>query len=111
MRMEVKEIRQRNVFELAEYFGREDLAEMLGYPDAGYLNQIARGASKIGDRTARKIEKVLGKPVGWLDHLHDDSPALELIKLKIAEYNLSDSEAAEIVDYIDMLAKRRERRQ
>lgn len=69
--MDSKEIRRRNLLYLADVkYNRRVLAEKLGYGDSSYLNQLAAQHSKMGDRTAKKIEQVLGLDDGWMDTVH-----------------------------------------
>jgi PAS domain S-box-containing protein len=80
-RMDIKEIRHRNVRVLLEKLGRNGnrsgkqfgsitmLAELLGKSAA----QVSRFAAEkpstyIGDRIAREIEEAFAKDRGWLDH-------------------------------------------
>lgn len=39
---------------------------------ASFINQLKREKRNIGDKTARKLEKTLGKPDGWMDTPHED---------------------------------------
>lgn len=65
--MIVKDIRVRNINLLSEQMGRKKLAELLGYEDTGYVNQLCRGLGSFGDTTARKIEDRLNLGSGWMD--------------------------------------------
>jgi hypothetical protein len=70
--MTLKEIRVRNGFYWAEKYGRTKLAEMLGYPDVGYLNQLVKGHGSFGDKTARKFEQAIGLDELWMDRPHPE---------------------------------------
>lgn len=66
--MENKEIRRLNLTYLAEKkYGREVLAQKLGYPGANFVNQMTGGFANVGDKVARKIEERLDLPEGWMD--------------------------------------------
>ena len=70
--MDIKQIRIENLLTLIEEFGgsREKFAELLGYQDVNYLNQLVRGHGSFGGKTAKKISLKLGKDAGWLDRIH-----------------------------------------
>ena len=71
-------IRQENLGKLIEESGGDEhLAERYGCT-ASYIRQMRLGSvdsdtgkpKGIGNRTARKLEKCMGKPQGWLDQDH-----------------------------------------
>lgn len=67
--MTVKELRQAKLKRLIveKAGGKQRLfAETYGF-NAAYLSQMCTGHRDIGDKTARKIEKALKLPVGWMD--------------------------------------------
>lgn len=65
--------RQRNLKAIiAQWGGGEALAKRLGYSNASYLSHMVRGHRPISEKTARKIESVLGLGVGWLDREHSE---------------------------------------
>lgn len=69
--MDSKEIRRRNLIYLADVkHDRKSLSEKLEYSDSSYLNQLVSRHSKMGDRTAKKIERRLGLADGWMDSPH-----------------------------------------
>lgn len=73
--MDSKEIRRLNLLGVCSQTSREDVAARCGYPDTGYLNQLVNkkvSRTQIGDKTARKIEKGIGKEPGWLDVPHPE---------------------------------------
>jgi hypothetical protein len=70
--MDNKEIRRANMLALAEEFGGlAALAEKTG-TDAKYLSQVKNrwNGRGMGDDVARRIERKLEKPKGWMDVLH-----------------------------------------
>jgi PAS domain S-box-containing protein len=81
-KLDIKEIRHRNVRLLLETVGRDGtrggkrfgglavLAELLG-KSASQVSRFAAEKPKtyIGDRIAREIEEVFGKERGWMDHV------------------------------------------
>ena len=69
--MRLREIRKLNFVYLAdEVYGRQKLADLLGYENTNYLNLLAKGHSNIGDETAEKIEQATKRPPGWMDTPH-----------------------------------------
>jgi phage repressor protein C with HTH and peptisase S24 domain len=72
-----KEIRRLNLSFLEkeagdrEAFTSTPLAEKLKV-SYGYVGQLVNGSRGIGDKTARKLEKVGDKPVGWIDIPHPE---------------------------------------
>ena len=78
--MDAIDKRRLNIKYLADVkYGRIALAEKLGYQDANYINQLCGGFGAFGNRTARKIEKTLDLPHGWMDTLHSDLYKAELL--------------------------------
>lgn len=75
--MDNKEIRRVNMLMLAkEAGGLQSLADKTG-TDAKYLSQVKNSwnGRGIGDDVARRIERALKKPKGWLDVLQDKKAA------------------------------------
>ena len=69
--MDVTKIRMLNFLYLCDVkHTRGYVSEQLGYTDNNYLNQLCGGFGSFGNGVARKIEKALSLPHGWLDHLH-----------------------------------------
>lgn len=70
--MDVFETRQRNLLHLLQQLGARgitknvDAAQALGGLGASYLSQLKAG-KRIGEETARKIERALHRPQGWMD--------------------------------------------
>ena len=66
------EIRQLNLKKLELKHGSQVvLAEILELSPAR-VNHLLTGQRKIGEKAARKIEKLLNKPNGWMDSLVDE---------------------------------------
>jgi len=76
--MDVNEIRHRNLLYLVEKLRARgvirniDAAQALGGLGASYLSQL-KGGKKLGEDTARKIERANYKPPGWMDRPQWDS--------------------------------------
>ena len=74
-RMDVKEIRRENLAALVSKRGsRKPLAEAIG-TDPAYISQLLSDKTKadMGHQLARRIEKALGKPRGWMDRSHREA--------------------------------------
>jgi len=70
--MKVQEIRKRKLSNLIREYGTQKaFAEAAGL-DVGHVSQMMTGRRSIGERVARKIEKNLGKPEGWMDSENGD---------------------------------------
>lgn len=72
----VEEIRAINIRKLRETYSRAELALAIG-ASGSYISQVTGKPPKppsanIGSPKARKIEKCLGLPRGWMDHEHHD---------------------------------------
>lgn len=67
--MTIEEIRLIHINYLADKWGRNTLAEKLGYDGVNYLNGLCSGHTNLGSNAARKIEKKLNLPVGELDEM------------------------------------------
>ena len=86
--MDIYEIRYQHLMRLLKVYKAKDLAD-LADTNPGYISQVktrrfakGRGTpARIGDELARKFEKGLNKPHGWMDKLHDDT-AQEFMDLK-----------------------------
>lgn len=64
--MEIKEIRRKNLGVLLENTTHIAFAEKAGMA-AAHVSQIVNGSRNMGDKIARRIEKKLSLPVGWMD--------------------------------------------
>ena len=69
-----KEIRRLNFLGLCDKHSRKSVAKKMGYLDTSYINQITNKntKTKIGDKVARKIERVMCLPDGWMDVPHTE---------------------------------------
>lgn len=73
--METREIRLRNLLELASGYKRfAEFCEKIDMSPS-YFSQIKSGTKDIGDKIARKVEVRLGIPRGYLDVPHQQVPA------------------------------------
>ena len=91
------ERRRANLRMLMRELGRDELADRLGCSPS-YVSHMCAGTRPVSEKAARKYEKRLGKPPGWLDVDHEtlaaaESPvaAQELIELLL---ELPDDERA-----------------
>jgi SOS-response transcriptional repressor LexA len=74
--MDVRQTRRNNLAALLAARGaRKALAEAVD-SDPAYLSQLLspRIKADMGHDLARRIERALGKPPGWMDQPHDDAP-------------------------------------
>lgn len=83
--MDVREIRLARLLELIGKFVQKELADRVDI-DTAYISQIKNpnNPKNMGEKLARRIERALALPTGWMDRLHDDSDRKE------ATYNLSE---------------------
>lgn len=51
---------------LADYSTQRDFGEAVGLA-ASQISHILTGRREMGDEIGRRIEKALGKPLGWMD--------------------------------------------
>lgn len=80
--MGIQDIRHKRLLKLLREMGSQaKLAEASGYAPA-YINQLLQRKRSIGEKTARKIESILGKEHNWLDK--DSSVNYESTELKEA---------------------------
>ena len=71
--MDANTCRRINIRYLADHrYSRTRLAEDLGYSGTNYINQLCGGFGSFGSNAARKIEKHLNLPKGWMDQPHPD---------------------------------------
>lgn len=59
--------------------------KLAGVTNENYIGKMARGEMEIIDYDARKIEKVLGLPDGWMDR--DNLALLNMSKVDFAIYS------------------------
>jgi hypothetical protein len=70
-------IRVRNLRTLMEQWGGPtSLATKLGHANGSYLSQMAgpNPTREVSEKVARKVEKILSLPFGWLDTQHTGLP-------------------------------------
>lgn len=71
--MDVQEIRHRNLVALVEEFGgQKALADHVQPTAVGHISQMFNKSRSMGTMVARRFEKCLRKPHGWMDMLHED---------------------------------------
>ena len=70
----IKELRRERLKTLMGGRTQAAVAEELDGVSASYLWQLLSGKRNIGDKVARKIERSLGVPEGYLDGLAGDPP-------------------------------------
>jgi hypothetical protein len=83
--------REKLAAEVAKAGGAQKFADKYN-ENADYIRQILngkeRGGVNIGQRAARRLEAVLGKPLNWLDHIGEVPQAVhsenDVIALQIA---------------------------
>lgn len=73
----VAQIRHENLLKLIKESGGEDFLASRYECSVAYIKQMARGYKDasgtpkgIGDNSARRLEVVTGKEIGWMDHEH-----------------------------------------
>lgn len=113
--MEIHEIRHNNLLKGWNEWREEQLDRRRDATDRAfalaldisesYLNQMKSGRSKIGNKTARRIEKTLRKNKGWLDMI-DFSLSPDEILLLNAYRGLSESGRKEIAGYLSYITAR-----
>lgn len=84
--MDMHQIRLKNLLLVIEKAGSQArLADYVGIKSS-YISQIKspKHPTNMGNDIARRIEKAMNLPFGWMDHLHDESDRKE------ATYNLSE---------------------
>lgn len=98
----------------AQWGGPTSLAKKLKYAGPSYVSQLYTGVRPITEKTARKIEQILGLSVGWMDQDHGSSTAaaeldetvlarvIALVKATLDENHItvSSEKQAEIVSWV-----------
>jgi hypothetical protein len=77
--MDIGEIRRARLRRLiSEYGGQLPLAKAIGQFGASYLTQLAgpHPTRAVSEKFARKVERALGLPPGWMDREHDAPPGV-----------------------------------
>jgi len=95
----MSEIRLQNLNILINeiWFGSQTEAARQLDCTSGYISNLCNQNKGIGSKTARKIEKAAGKPVGWLDSEHSYDMIFAKIKL------LNHSNRAAVKLFVDQL--------
>jgi SOS-response transcriptional repressor LexA len=98
--MDAKEIRLQNLRRLIEEAGGQRRLASRGRVNPAYLSQIlsARTRRSMGAEVARRLEKGMGKPHGWMDVLHEGPVATP------TPYRVPPPGAAEAVREVDDVA-------
>lgn len=74
MPLDLQATRKKNLKALIkEWDGPTNLAKKLGYAGPSYLSQLIGPGKPITEKTARHIEREVGKAAGWMDR---ESPPL-----------------------------------
>jgi hypothetical protein len=110
--MDVKEIRKIKFRRLAESApSKAAFAEKIDTAPA-YVSQILSSSPKnprnIGDKIARRIEKIYKKPRGWMDTFQDEDMVqldAETVEMSIEIKTLAQSDQALVKNLIRSLAK------
>lgn len=68
--MDVKDVRVLNARYLADKYGRDKLAEMLGKEDTNHLNQLVGGHGSFGRKVAAQFEEALNLGSLWMETPH-----------------------------------------
>lgn len=106
--VDVYEIRRSNLQAAIEKVGGKqvELERLTGTP-ANYFSQVLseKTQRRMGDAVARKIERALDLPVGWMDQVMgintDLSPKAQEVGRKFDE--LPESTQAKVAHYIDVI--------
>lgn len=79
--MTLYDIHLKNLQELVQEFGTVRIVADLADCSEHHLREVLKGGKLksglpkgIGQRLARRLERGTGKPVGWMDELHDPLP-------------------------------------
>ena len=81
------EIRQLNLKKMEAHYGSQvALANILDSTTAR-INHLLTGHRNIGEKTARKFESLLKKPLGWMDFIHDESSINNQAIVDLSKYS------------------------
>lgn len=73
--MEAKHIRLQNLMELAQQYKKtSDFCDKIEMSPS-YYSQVKTGKKAIGDEVARRTERLLGIPLGFMDTIHGEKKA------------------------------------
>ncbi len=67
------EIRRLNLKKIEQAYGTQVLLAEIIELSPARVNHLLTGQRNIGEKAARKIEKLLDKPSGWMDLLDSES--------------------------------------
>lgn len=87
--MDMHQIRLKNLLLVIEQAGSQArLADYVGIKSS-YISQIKSPThpTNMGNDIARRIEKAMNLPFGWMDHLHDESTDTETTSLTTNNQN------------------------
>lgn len=87
--MESKDIRHQNFIRLIGIMKQKEFAEEADMSPA-HVSQIVRGFRNIGTTLARKLEKNLDLPTGWMDTLHEDNTDNNAVREETPDYMSSE---------------------
>ncbi len=119
--MDIHAIRRANLRAIIDDEFEGSLAEFARYMgvESSYISRYYSTKSQqrnIGNQTARKIERLLKKPFGWMDQIHGETqaalptaPKLSKETLKIAQdwSSLSKSNRKAVREMINALEKQK----
>ena len=112
---EVQEARRRRLRQLVhEHEGMNALARRLGMGRGAYISQLLKEPPlrPITEKTARRFEKELNKPAGWMDGVDPQAPqpikqellsaiiAQVIEALEVAKINLPAPRLADLISMI-----------
>lgn len=79
----IERLRATNLRQLIQvHRGPKRVAEIAGYSNASFLSQMTgpNATRRVSERTARKLEHLLGLDAGWLDRQHGPKSAPEFVQ-------------------------------
>lgn len=93
--MDAKQVRLVNLKCLIKEAGTAvSLARQAG-TDAAYISQLVKGVASqagkprtVGDDLARRLEKAMEKPYGWLDRMHHDGAPSAMLQVEFSQVPL-----------------------
>lgn len=76
--MENKQVRRANLLALIDALGSAEAVAAATKTDATYVRNIKNAEREMGDKLARRFERLLEKEAGWMDrpHLSGDPSAV-----------------------------------
>lgn len=107
--MDVREIRLARLLELISKFGQKELADRVDI-DTAYISQIKNpnNPKNMGEKLARRIEKAMNLPFGWMDRLHDEqqtqasfhNPSIDPFPALLAEMPITHRRKIPVISYV-----------